>query len=143
MIEYEASGKTVEEATSLALEELGIRDENASIEVLEKPNQGILGILGNKSARVKVRMRFKPDQFLENYLEELMAKMNIDVTLKVKEDSEKLEADMFGEDVGALIGRRGKTLSDLQYLINVIMRRQFSKLNKMVVIDVENYRSRR
>ncbi len=143
MIEHEVSGKTVEEATALALEELGIRSDNASIEVLEKPNQGILGILGNKNARVRVKMKYEPDQFLENYLEVLMKNMNIAATLKVSEDSEKLEADIFGEDVGALIGRRGKSLSDLQYLINVIMRRQFSKLNKMIVIDVENYRSRR
>ncbi|MGM0651614.1 MAG: RNA-binding cell elongation regulator Jag/EloR [Bacillota bacterium] len=143
MIEYEASGRTVEEAKDIALEELGIQNENARIEVLDKPNQGILGIIGSKCARVKVTMKYEPDQFLKNYLEELLDKMNVEGTVEVKEDSEKLEAEVFGEDVGALIGRRGKSLSDLQYLINVIMRRQYSKLNKMIVIDVENYRARR
>ena len=143
MIEYEASARTVEEAKCLALEELGIQNENASIEVLEKPSQGILGIIGNKCARVKVKMKYEPDQFLENYLEDLLVKMNIEGKVEIKEDREKLEAEIFGGDVGALIGRRGKSLSDLQYLINVIMRRQFSKLNKIIVIDVENYRARR
>lgn len=143
MIEYEASARTVEEAKGLALEELGIQNENASIEVLEKPSQGILGIIGNKCARVKVKMKYEPDQFLENYLEDLLVKMNIEGKVEIKEDREKLEAEIFGGDVGALIGRRGKSLSDLQYLINVIMRRQFSKLNKIIVIDVENYRARR
>jgi len=69
--------------------------------------------------------------------------MNIDGRVSVKEDEEKLEASIFGQDVGALIGRRGKTLSDFQYLLNVIIRRQYTLLNKMVVLDVENYRSRR
>lgn len=143
MKEYEASGKTVEEATALALEELGIRNDNASVEILEAPNQGILGILGNKNARVKVKMQYEPGEYLGNYLEELMEKMNIKASVEVQEDNDKLEAEIFGDDVGALIGRRGKSLSDLQYLINVIMRRQFAKLNKMVVLDIENYRSRR
>ncbi len=143
MIEYEASGKTVEEATALALEELGIRSDNASVEILEAPNQGILSILGSKSARVKVKMQYEPVEYLANYLEKLMEKMNVQANVEIKEDNDKIEAEIFGDDVGALIGRRGKSLSDLQYLINVIMRRQFSKLNKMVVLDIENYRSRR
>jgi len=143
MIEYETIGKTVEEATALALEELGIRNDNAIVEILETPNHGLLGILGNKSAKVKVTMKYEPGEYLASYLEELMEKMNIKASVGVKEDNDKLEAEIFGDDVGALIGRRGKSLSDLQYLINVIMRRQFSKLNKMVVIDIENYRSRR
>ncbi len=143
MIEYEASGKTVEEATALALEELGIRSDNASVEVVQTPNQGILGMIGNKSAQVKVKIKYGPVEYLENYLEELMEKMNFKASVAVKEDNDKIEAEIFGDDVGALIGRRGKSLSDLQYLINVIMRRQFAKLNKMVVIDIENYRSRR
>jgi spoIIIJ-associated protein len=50
---------------------------------------------------------------------------------------------ILGEDVGILIGRRGRTLSDLQYLMNVIMRRQFTGLNKMTVIDIEHYREKR
>ncbi|MFO7929696.1 MAG: RNA-binding cell elongation regulator Jag/EloR [Candidatus Humimicrobiaceae bacterium] len=143
MMAYEASGRTVEEAIALALEELGIQKENASVEVLDEPSQGIMGIFGNKSARVKVRMKYEPEQYLEKYLEELLEKMNIDGDVEINEDSEKLEAEIFGEDVGALIGRRGKSLIDLQYLINVIMRRQFTRLNKRVMIDIEKYRARR
>ncbi len=143
MNEYEASGKTVEEAIDSAIEELGIKYENASVEILETPNQGILGILGNKSAKVKVKMKNGPGEYLGDYLEKLVEKMNIEAKIEIYEDNDKLEVEIFGDDVGTLIGRRGKSLSDLQYLINVIMRRQFAKLNKMVVLDIENYRSRR
>jgi len=143
MNEYEATGRTVEEAVEEALVSLGIKKNNAEVEILDKPNQGLLGIIGNKSARVIVRAKMRPSQYLERFIEKLLQFMNIAGSIRVEEDDEKLEAEISGNDVGTLIGRRGKTLSDLQYLLNVVMRRQFSGLNKMVVLDVENYRSRR
>ncbi len=143
MKEYEATGRTMDEAVEEALASLGIKRENAEVEVLDKPAQGLLGIIGNKDARVIVRAKRKPSQYLQVYLEELLQFMNIEGSISVKEDGEKLEAEVSGSNVGALIGRRGKTLSDMQYLLNVVMKRQFAGLNKMVVLDVENYRSRR
>lgn len=53
-----------------------------------------------------------------------------------------LAFDIQGDDLGSLIGRRGQTLSSLQYLVNLIMRHQ-SKESLMVVVDVEGYRARR
>lgn len=139
----EATGRTYEEAVEKALTSLGIKKNNATIEVIDEPSQGILGLIGNKSARVSVALKHEPEEYLENYLQELITLMKIDGRVTVKEDEEKLEAAVFGDDVGVLIGRRGKTLSDMQYLLNVVMRRQFAILNKMVVLDVENYRARR
>lgn len=139
----EATGRTYEEAVEKALTSLGIKKNNATIEVIDEPSQGILGLIGNKSARVSVALKHEPAEYLENYLQELITLMKIDGRVTVKEDEEKLEAAVFGDDVGVLIGRRGKTLSDMQYLLNVVMRRQFAILNKMVVLDVENYRARR
>jgi len=140
---YEATGRTYEEAVEKALSSLGIKKNNATIEVLDEPSQGILGFIGNKNARVSVALKYEPDEYLENYLQDLINHMKIDGRVMVKADEEKIEAAIFGDDVGVLIGRRGKTLSDMQYLLNVVMRRQFATLNKMVVLDVENYRARR
>ena len=139
----ESTGRTYEEAVEKALASLGIKKHNATIEVIDEPSQGILGLIGNKSARVSVALKEEPQEYLENYLQELITHMKIDGRVTVKENEEKLEAAVFGDDVGVLIGRRGKTLSDMQYLLNVVMRRQFATLNKMVVLDVENYRARR
>ncbi len=143
MSECEATGRTLDEAVEKALASLGIKKDNAEIEVMDEPAQGILGIIGNKDARVNVKAILSPAQYLESYLEKLLNYMKVDGQVSVKEDEEKLEAQIFGQDVGALIGRRGKTLSELQYLLNVVMRRQFAALNKMIVLDVENYRVRR
>ncbi len=139
----EATGRTYEEAVEKALTSLGIKKHNATIEVIDEPSQGILGLIGNKSARVSVALKHEPEEYLEIYLQELIDQMKIDGRVTVKADEDKLEAAVFGDDVGVLIGRRGKTLSDMQYLLNVVMRRQFATLNKMVVLDVENYRARR
>jgi len=47
-----------------------------------------------------------------------------------------------GEDLGVLIGRRGETLSDLQYLIRLMISHRLKHWTD-VVVDVESYRSRR
>ena len=144
MTEYEATGKTLEEAVEKALDALGIKRDNADIEIQEEPTQGLLGIIGSKIARVKVKPIKTPSEFLKSYMEELIGYMGIrNSRIIVNEDEEKLLADVYGEDVGSLIGRRGKTLSDLQYVLNVVVRRQFSGLHKMVVVDIEKYREKR
>ncbi len=140
---YEETGKTVDEAVEKALIKLGRKKDNVRIEILDEPSSGILGLIGNKEARVKVIPLQTADQYLKEYLSTLLDLMAISGTVWVNEDEEKLEAEIEGTDVGALIGRRGRTLGDLQYLLNIIVRRQFPGLNKMVVVDVEKYRLRR
>lgn len=143
MKEFEATGKTLDEAIEKAIRNLGITRENAEIEVKESPNQGILKLLGSKNARVMVKPKKSAETFIKDYLEELLTYMKIEGNIKAEEDDEKINIEIYGQDVGSLIGRRGKTLSDLQYLLSIIVRRQFSGLGKMVVLDVENYRERR
>ena len=47
-----------------------------------------------------------------------------------------------GDDLGILIGRRGQTLSCLQYLVRIIVGHQ-AKVWLPIVIDVEGYKQRR
>jgi len=47
-----------------------------------------------------------------------------------------------GEDLGVLIGRRGETLGDLQYLIRLMISHRIKHWAD-IVVDVESYRSRR
>jgi len=143
MNEIESTGRTVEEAIKNALTELGIKKDNAKIEVQEEPSQGILGIIGNKNARVVVGPLYNQKEYLEKYIKDMLKYMDIEGSVHVTEDDEKLKAEIFGEKAGILIGRRGRILSEIQYLISVIVRRQFSGLKKMVVVDIENYRDKR
>ncbi len=52
----EVTGKTVEEATALALEQLGVAEEDADVEVLEEAKAGLFGRVRGE-ARVRARVR--------------------------------------------------------------------------------------
>jgi len=47
-----------------------------------------------------------------------------------------------GENLGILIGRRGQTLSSLQYLVYLMLSHRM-KVRVPLVVDVEDYRERR
>ena len=55
----ETTGKTVEDALSLALDKLGVAAENVEYEILEKPSKGFLGF-GAKPAKIQVKLKEIP-----------------------------------------------------------------------------------
>jgi spoIIIJ-associated protein len=58
------------------------------------------------------------------------------------EEGPVVSLDIAGEDLGILIGRRGQTLSALQYVVRLIVGRQIETWVP-IVIDVEGYKERR
>lgn len=56
--------------------------------------------------------------------------------------SEVVRLNITGEGMGVLIGRRGETLRDLQYLTSLVISRQMQHWPNLVV-DVEDYKARR
>jgi spoIIIJ-associated protein len=52
----ETTGKTVEEAKEIALDQLGVDEQDAEFEVLAEPRRGLFGI-GGTDARVRARVR--------------------------------------------------------------------------------------
>lgn len=52
---WEYVGKSVDEATQVALEELGLERDDVYIEIIEEPQKGFLG-LGGKEARIRVEL---------------------------------------------------------------------------------------
>ena len=139
----ETTGRTVKEAVEKAIAELGIKENNAVVEVVTEPAQGLFSFISSRVARVKVKPLLQPADYLEKLLGDIIEQIGLKIEMAVREDGEKIEVSISGRKVGALIGRRGKTLNDLQFLSNTIMRRQFEQLGKMIIIDVENYRARR
>ena len=51
--------------------------------------------------------------------------------------------DITGDDSGLLIGRRGETLRALQFLVNLVIRKDLNEESVRVVLDIERYRERR
>ena len=70
--------------------------------------------------------------------------VNVNCVLRTAEDPEVGGPiiDITGEDSGLLIGRRGQTLQSLQFVVNLIVRKEFGESTR-VVLDVERYRQRR
>ena len=55
----EITAKTIEEATSIALDRLGVAEDDAEVEVLEEPKTGLFGRIRGE-ARVRARVRPTP-----------------------------------------------------------------------------------
>lgn len=56
MTSIESMGKTIEEATELALEQLGVSEDEVDVEIIEEGSKGFLG-LGQAPAKVRVSMK--------------------------------------------------------------------------------------
>lgn len=138
----EVADKTVNGAIEKGLEELGIKRDNAEIEVIAEPGAGIFGI-GAKSARVIVSMKKDPITYLQQFMSDLLERMNVQGEIKVNQSGDSIYVDVAGKDVGSLIGRRGQTLYALQYLMNTALHRQFVLFAGRALLDVGNYRKER
>ncbi|NLJ83277.1 MAG: protein jag, partial [Halanaerobiaceae bacterium] len=55
-------GKTIEEAIEIALEKLGIKEEEADVKVVDEGSKGILGLIGARNAVVEVKVKVNPVQ---------------------------------------------------------------------------------
>ena len=166
MTTVEKTGKTVEEAVALALKELQVTEHDVTVEVLEQPKSGFLGLIGTRPAKVAVTL-IKKEELAEEetitveteeampvvgedpiavgkaFLMDVFAKMNLTVAIEVEEKEEVVLFDLKGNDLGILIGRHGQTLDALQYLTNLAANKNAGEGRKRIVLDVEEYRKRR
>ncbi len=138
----EKIGRTIEEAVSLALEELKTEKSNVNIEVIDEGNKGLFGLLGSKQARVKVTVKNSTNSRIEKFLKDIFSEMELEVDIKITETAEKVMVELSGENMGILIGRRGETLDALQYLASVVANKGGEGYKK-VMVDTENYRQKR
>jgi len=157
MKNLEASGKTVEEAVRHALEQLGVSREEVEVTVLKEGKGGLLG-LGAEEARVRVRL-LEPEsrengydvaEMAENVLETLLGRMGVSASVVLQpgppvesngEAKAPISLGIEGDDLGILIGRRGQTLSCLQYIVRLIVAHQ-TKAWLPISIDVAGYKQR-
>ena len=160
MESLEVHGRTVEEAIQLALDQLGVGREEVEVSVVRESKPGILG-LGAEEAVVRVtpiamaEMIEKTEKDIEettrDILEQLLSLLDLEgsITLQTEpiidegiDTAASLVFNITGEDLGILIGRRGQTLSSLQYVVRLIVGHQ-TKSWAPIVIDIEGYKRRR
>ncbi|AHC13454.1 RNA-binding cell elongation regulator Jag/EloR [Salinispira pacifica] len=167
---YEFEGKTEKEAMDLAIGELGLERDQFDVEILETQKSGFLNLQKKVVIRVhthddssgdqrdqsvpqrkRASSRYNPNPEPENdfehalvdFVRSMVEKMGyeVEVSILYRED-DKIALKLDSEHSGILIGRKGKNLDALQLLANVIATR-LSDENVKVIVDAENYRSRR
>ena len=159
MKSLEISAKTVEEAIQRALDQLGVSREEVEVTVIREGKSGILG-LGAEEAVVTVTPLVPALESEEEAdiagvakatLERLLSLMGVTGSVESQAqpiiESETVTTPSFilnvkGDDPGILIGRRGQTLTSLQYIVRLITGHQ-TKAWVPIVIDVEGYKQRR
>lgn len=155
------NAKSIEEAVAAALAELAVSEDMVTIEVLEEGKKGFLGLVG-KEASVRVTVKEEeieevpapaeaiidtdasaPVEIAETFLRHILDSMGLEADLSINPGEENtVEIDITGDDMGILIGRRGETLSALQYLTSLAVNRRTEEYYR-IVLDTENYKKRR
>lgn len=139
----EFTAKTVDEALTNALVQLGTTSDKVEYEIIEKESPGILGLF-SKPAKIRVKVKFDIKDTALAFLNKVFDAM--DLTVEVKLDYNELEnqmnVDLSGGEMGILIGKRGATLDSLQYLLSIVINKNAESYVK-VKLDTENYRERR
>jgi spoIIIJ-associated protein len=129
--------------------------EEVRVTVLDEGKRGLLG-LGSEPAKVRVEplgLAAGDDSLSEvakSTLETLLSGMGIEASVEAQlqpaaseeEAATPIAFDIRGEDLGILIGRRGQTLSCLQFVLRLIVGHQ-TKTWVPITVDVEGYRMRR
>ena len=78
----------------------------------------------------------------KDFVEGLLASMGLEAEVSTRLEDQRAVIDVAGDDLGALIGRRGQTLDALQEVTRSAVQRRL-KSRVRLLVDVEGYRSRR
>ena len=82
-------------------------------------------------------------EMAKDFLENIFKNMQLEVLMEKLVAADGIVTfNLHGKDLGILIGKHGQTLDSLQYITNLIANKKASQRIR-IVIDVENYRSRR
>ncbi len=152
MQQFEFQGKNTEEAIENARRELNLNRDEMEIEVIEPGSAGIFGLVGGRKARVKVMITDDmPDladeeralSVAKETLEQILALIPMEGTTVTAEQRDgTIVLNIDGDKSGLLIGRKGRTLDALQFIVNKVVNKALTKRGR-VVVDSENYRQRR
>ncbi len=162
MNSVETEGKTIEEAIRKACEELNAAREDLDIEILANGSSGFLGLVGAKKAQIRATRKkdLAPlaqeapalgappvgtaalGEMAKKTVEDLLRLLGVEAGVELKDESDRILLSIKSDGSGLLIGRKGETLDALEYLVTKMVHKG-AEDKKRIVIDTENYRSRR
>jgi len=143
----EVEGKTTDDAIKKGLVELGISDSSeVEVEVVDQGKSGIFGFGVSRSAKVRIYYNENTVDvggLTSEVILNILNKMGIEGRIKdLKEGENKVYVEIDSKLSGLIIGKRGKTLESLQFIVNLIVNHQ-TKTEKKIILDIEAYRAKR
>ena len=149
---FEFEGKTTEEAIENACRQLKLTKDEIDVEIIEPGSAGIFGLVGGRKAKVKVTTADEELEPVEDTngvaiakdaLENILTLIPMEGTsVSAEQNDGTIALNIEGDTSGLLIGRKGRTLDALQFIVNKIVNKALEK-RAQVVVDSENYRQRR
>jgi spoIIIJ-associated protein len=158
----ETEGETVGEAKWAGLRELerrhpGLDRSLVTFEVISEGERGLLGV-GTSPARVLAR--FDPASapaapsgpsadesesaaIVREVLGEISHALGADCRIEIEEADESIAATLNGADVAMLIGKHGRTIDAIQYLLGAAVTSAAGEAAPRVTVDAAGYRDRR
>jgi len=136
---------TVNEAINSALIELQAEIKEVEVEIIKEPSKGLLSFLGSKVAKVKVTVTNGPEEKARKFFGILLKKMNVEADFEIEYSDNILKVDIVKideNDKGIIIGKRGKNLDEIQFLLNLIINKGRQSYIR-VIFNVEDYRQKR
>jgi len=143
MSSIEIEAKTTEEAIKKACDHFHVTEEKLDIEVLESRSAGIFGLVGNKKA--KIRVKVKGDSAIavaQETLTKIVSLMSMDTRISAVRKGDDIVLNIEGNNTGILIGHKGRTLEALEFIVNKAVNRA-TETKVRVIVDTENYRQRK
>lgn len=140
MKENEFKGSSIEEATQIGLDSLGLKAEEVDISVVKEG-----GVFSKAAVLITPKNveESKKSRACE-YLEGILSRMNLDVTVEEKVKEEEICFYIGGENASGAIGHRGDTLDAIQYLVSQFVNKENSSENHIrVTVDADFYREKR
>jgi spoIIIJ-associated protein len=153
---FEFEGKNATEAIENASRQLNVPKEELNIEVIEPGSAGIFGLVGGRKARIRVTVETKAPEpapvtpaiagdvmaMARDSLKTILELIPIEASVTARQEDDRIILSIEGDQSGILIGRKGRTLDALQFIVSKIVNKSLDQKVR-VVIDSENYRERR
>jgi spoIIIJ-associated protein len=115
------------------LSDLGIGENESAPEVVLEEERAPIVAQPNQAQ--------DPKSVLEHFMVGLLLRLDPAYAVDIVQEGGLFRVEILGGDSGRVIGREGKTLQSLEFIVNVVMAKHFGPAYR-VVLDAAGYRRR-
>lgn len=135
MKKYEYEALTLEEAKQMAINEIGVDEDFLLIK-----NRTAKDELNN--FKIEVITKQEVLEFVKKFVNDLIKSMNIEANTEINYKNDSYQIIISSEDNSFLIGKEGRTLNALQFLIKQILQKETGH-NLKVIVDISGYKAKK